>query len=108
MTKPTQRLRALLNAGRTVWAAGAYDALSARMASPPLPEKARLRPLQRRLAEYTALQRDAARLIASAVESNSQGQADQATELMAKARALESELTRELDALRAPATGVQR
>ncbi|MCU0887809.1 MAG: isocitrate lyase/PEP mutase family protein [Rubritepida sp.] len=31
MTKPTARLRALLNAGRTVWAAGAYDALSARM-----------------------------------------------------------------------------
>ena len=82
--------------------AARWDALSARMASPPLPEKARLRPLQRRLAEYTALQRDAARLIASAVESNSQGQADQAAELMAKARALESELTRELDALRAP------
>jgi methylisocitrate lyase len=31
MTKPTARLRAQLNAGRTIWAAGAYDALSARM-----------------------------------------------------------------------------
>jgi rhomboid protease GluP len=81
--------------------AARWNALSARMASPPLPEKAPLRPLQRRLAEYTALQRDAAQLIASAVATNSQGQADQAAELMARARALESELTRELDALRA-------
>ncbi|MCZ8148027.1 MAG: isocitrate lyase/PEP mutase family protein [Roseomonas sp.] len=31
MTKPTARLRAQMNAGRTIWAAGAYDALSARM-----------------------------------------------------------------------------
>ncbi len=31
MTKPTARLRAQLNAGRTIWAAGAYDALSARL-----------------------------------------------------------------------------
>ncbi len=31
MSKPTARLRAQLNAGRTIWAAGAYDALSARM-----------------------------------------------------------------------------
>lgn len=31
MNKPTARLRAQLNAGRTIWAAGAYDALSARM-----------------------------------------------------------------------------
>jgi methylisocitrate lyase len=33
MSKPTARLRAQLNSGRTIWAAGAYDALSARMIS---------------------------------------------------------------------------
>lgn len=31
MTKPTARLRQMLNERRTIWAAGAYDALSARM-----------------------------------------------------------------------------
>lgn len=31
MSKPTARLRAQLNAGCTIWAAGAYDALSARL-----------------------------------------------------------------------------
>ena len=29
--KPTKRLRQMINEGRTVWTAGAYDALSARL-----------------------------------------------------------------------------